>query len=90
VSLQSSVSRLATLLGAKGTQAGDDARLMMLVLHDDVQHEYAYGQARGLPDTHVGTLSDALMVEAGKSGWNVISMKNDGSAFLHSTTNIWA
>jgi hypothetical protein len=31
-------------------------------------------------------LSDALMAEAGKSGWNVISMKNDGSAFLHSTS----
>jgi hypothetical protein len=47
--------RLTTLSSAKGTRAGDDARLMMLVLHDDVQREYAYGPARGLPDTHVGT-----------------------------------
>src|SRR5208282_4478746 len=30
------------------TQAGDGARLMMLVLHDDAQREYAYGPARGL------------------------------------------
>jgi phosphoglycolate phosphatase-like HAD superfamily hydrolase len=59
------------------TQAGDGARLMMLVLHDDAQREYAYGPARGLPDTHVGTFSEALLAAADKSGWNVISMKND-------------
>jgi hypothetical protein len=59
------------------TQAGDGARLMMLVLHDDAQREYAYGPARGLPDTHVGTFSAALLAQAEKSGWNVISMKND-------------
>ena len=29
--------------------AGDGARLMMLVLHDDAQREYAYGPAQGLP-----------------------------------------
>src|SRR5271163_4275032 len=59
------------------TQAGDGARLMMLVLHDDATREYAYGPARGLPDTHVGTFSDALMTEANKRGWIVISMKDD-------------
>jgi hypothetical protein len=59
------------------TQAGDGARLMMLVHHDDAKREYAYGPAGGLPDTHVGTFSEALMVEAKKSGWNVISMKDD-------------
>jgi haloacid dehalogenase-like hydrolase len=42
------------------TQAGDGARLMMLVLHDDATREYAYGLAGGLPDTHVGTFSEAL------------------------------
>jgi hypothetical protein len=42
------------------TQAGDGARLMMLVLHDDATREYAYGPAGGLPDTHVGTFSEAL------------------------------
>jgi phosphoglycolate phosphatase-like HAD superfamily hydrolase len=59
------------------TQAGDGARLMMLVHHDDATREYAYGPAGGLPDTHVGTFSDALMAEANKNGWTVISMKND-------------
>jgi phosphoglycolate phosphatase-like HAD superfamily hydrolase len=33
------------------TGAGDGERLMMLVLHDDAQREYAYGPAQGLPDT---------------------------------------
>ena len=40
--------------------AGDGARLMMLVLHDDAQREYAYGPAPGLPDTKVGTFTQAL------------------------------
>jgi phosphoserine phosphatase len=59
------------------TQAGDGARLMMLVHHDDAVREYAYGPGGGQPDTHVGTFSDALMAEANKNGWVVISMKND-------------
>ena len=59
------------------TQAGDGPRLMMLVHHDDAQREYAYGPAGGLPDSHVGTFSDALMAEANKNGWIVISMKDD-------------
>jgi phosphoglycolate phosphatase-like HAD superfamily hydrolase len=59
------------------TGAGDGARLMMLVLHDDAQREYAYGPARGLPDTKVGAFSQALDAEAKKNGWTVISMKND-------------
>jgi len=59
------------------TGAGDGARLMMLVLHDDAQREYAYGPAQGLPDTKVGTFPPALYNEAKKNGWSVISMKND-------------
>jgi phosphoglycolate phosphatase-like HAD superfamily hydrolase len=59
------------------TGAGDGARLMMLVLHDDAQREYAYGPARGLPDSKVGTFTQALYDEAKKDGWTVISMKND-------------
>ena len=59
------------------TGAGDGARLMMLVLHDDAQREYAYGPARGLPDTKVGTFTQALYDDAKKDGWTVISMKND-------------
>ena len=54
------------------TQAGGGARLAMLVHHDDGTREYAYG-----PASKVGTFSDALMAEAKKRGWGVISMKND-------------
>ena len=50
---------------------------MMLVLHDDAKREYAYGPAEGLPDTKVGTFPQALLDEAKKRGWIVISMKKD-------------
>jgi haloacid dehalogenase-like hydrolase len=59
------------------TEAGDGARLSMLVLHDDSEREYAYGPAQGLPDSKVGTFTQALYDEAKKDGWFVISMKND-------------
>jgi phosphoglycolate phosphatase-like HAD superfamily hydrolase len=59
------------------TGAGEGARLMMLVLHDDAKREYAYGPAQGLPDTRVGPFTQALHDEAKKKGWVVISMKND-------------
>jgi phosphoglycolate phosphatase-like HAD superfamily hydrolase len=59
------------------TGAGDGARLMMLVLHDDAKREYAYGPAQGLPDTKVGTFTQALYDDAKKKGWTVISMQND-------------
>jgi len=59
------------------TGAGGGARLMMLVLHDDAEREYAYGPAQGLPDTKVGTFSQALWDEAKKKGWVVIHMKSD-------------
>jgi phosphoserine phosphatase len=58
-------------------KAGDGVRLSMLVLHDDATREYAYGPAQGLPDTKVGTFTQALYDEAKKKGWVVISMKND-------------
>jgi hypothetical protein len=54
------------------TQAGGGAHLMMLVHHDDAAREYAYG-----PESKIGTFSDALMAEANKNGWTVISMKDD-------------
>ena len=59
------------------TGAGDGARLVMLVLHDDATREYAYGPALGLRDTKVGTFPQTLYDEAKKRGWTVISMKND-------------
>jgi phosphoserine phosphatase len=58
-------------------KAGDGARLSLLVLHDDAEREYAYGPAQGLPDSKVGTFTQALYNEAKKNGWIVISMKND-------------
>ena len=59
------------------TKAGDGARLSMLVLHDDGKREYAYGPAKGLPDTKVGTFPQELYDQAMKQGWVVISMKDD-------------
>jgi phosphoglycolate phosphatase-like HAD superfamily hydrolase len=59
------------------TKAGEGERLAMLLLHDDEKREYAYGPASGLPDTKVGTFTQALYDEAKKQGWVVISMKND-------------
>jgi hypothetical protein len=54
------------------TQAGIGARLMMLVHHDDAVREFAYGA-----ESKIGTFSDALMAEAKKNAWTVISMKSD-------------
>jgi phosphoglycolate phosphatase-like HAD superfamily hydrolase len=54
------------------TQAGDKARLMVLVHHDDADREYAYG-----PDSKVGRFPKELMVQAKDRGWIVISMKKD-------------
>ncbi|PYJ43668.1 MAG: haloacid dehalogenase [Verrucomicrobia bacterium] len=54
------------------TQAGDGARLMMLVHHDNAVREFAYDA-----ESKIGTFSDALMAEAKKNGWTVISMKDD-------------
>ena len=58
-------------------KAGDGARLSMLVLHDDANREYAYGPAKGLAATKVGTFPQTLYDEATKQGWIVISMKDD-------------
>ena len=59
------------------TTAGSGARMGLLVLHGDPVREYAYGPAQGLPDTRVGTFTQALYDEAKKDGWMIISMKND-------------
>ena len=59
------------------TEAGEGARLMMLVMHDDAKREYAYGPAQGLPPSKVGTFTQALYDEAKKQNWTVISMKRD-------------
>ena len=59
------------------TGAVEGERLMMLVLHDDAKSEYAYGPAKGLPSTKVGTFTEALYDEAEKDSWVVISMHKD-------------
>ena len=46
-------------------------------IKNKLKREYAYGPAQGLPDTKVGTFTQALYDEAKKGGWIVISMKND-------------
>jgi phosphoserine phosphatase len=56
---------------------GSGLRFGMLVLHDDAKREFAYGPATGLPDSHVGTFSQALYDEAKQRGWVVISMQKD-------------
>jgi phosphoglycolate phosphatase-like HAD superfamily hydrolase len=68
------------------TGAGTGARLMMLLLHDDAAREYAYGPAQGLPDSKVGTFTQALYDEAKQKGWMVISMKNDWNEVFPPTT----
>ena len=59
------------------TKGGGGARLAMIVLHDDAKREFAYGPAAGLPDSRVGTFTQALYEEAKKDGRLVISMKSD-------------
>src|SRR5437870_1176075 len=64
------------------TQAGSGARLMMLVHHDDAVREFAYGA-----ESKIGTFSDALMAEAKKNSWTVISMKDDWTTIFPPPTN---
>jgi len=64
------------------TKAGQGERLAMLLLHDDAEREYAYGPAQGLPDSKIGTFTQALYAEAKAKGWVVISMKNDWKRIL--------
>lgn len=59
------------------TGGGMGSRLMLLIMHDDAQREYAYGPAQGLPNSKVGTFSQDLYDEAKVKGWFVVSMKND-------------
>jgi hypothetical protein len=54
------------------TQDGKGARLMALMSPDDAEREWAYGA-----ESKIGTFSNALMAEAKKNGWVVISMKKD-------------
>jgi len=62
------------------TQVGSGARLMMLVHHDDAVREFAYGA-----ESKIGTFSDALMAEAKKNGWSIVSMKDDWKTIFPAT-----
>jgi hypothetical protein len=64
------------------TQAGEGAWLMVLVHHDDVTREFAYG-----PDSKIGTFSDALLAVAKERGWVVISMQSDWPQTSRSNNN---
>jgi phosphoglycolate phosphatase-like HAD superfamily hydrolase len=59
------------------TAAGDGRRFMGLVYHTDGEREYAYGPAGGMPDSKVGTFSQALMDEAKGKNWTIADMKKD-------------
>ena len=59
------------------TAAGDGLRFMGLVYHTDPVREYAYGPAGGLPNSKVGTFTQALMDEANGKGWTIANMKDD-------------
>ncbi len=59
------------------TGAGEGLRFMGLVYHTDAEREYAYGPAGGLPDSKVGTFTQALMDEATARGWAIADMKRD-------------
>lgn len=54
------------------TQSNPLPHLEFIVHHDDAKREYAYDT-----QSHVGTFSSALMKEAEREHWHVISMKND-------------
>ncbi len=62
------------------TKAGDDARLAMLVLHDDATREYAYGPAQGLPDTKGGTFPQVLYDEAKEDKSEIRSTKSEANS----------
>ncbi len=59
------------------TDAGDGARLGVLVLHDDASREYAYGPALGMATPRIGAFTQALHEQASAAGWTVVSMKDD-------------
>jgi hypothetical protein len=58
-------------------QGGSGARFELLVLHDDVKREFAYGPAQGLPDVKLGAFPQSLYDQAKQNGWTVVSMKDD-------------
>ena len=58
-------------------KAGSGVRLSAAVLHDGGAREFAYGPGQGLPDSGVGTFSQAIYDLGVKQGWIIVSMKTD-------------
>ena len=56
-----SATPTATRRCCNGRPAATAPGLGLLVLHDDAEREFAYGPADGLPDSKIGTFSQALM-----------------------------
>ena len=70
---------------AKGRSSNSPPRLPIrraAILCRHAEPEYAYGPAQGLPDTGVGTFSQAMYDTAIKQGWIIVSMKNDWKRHL--------
>ena len=59
------------------TKAGDGARLRCSCCTTTPSASTPTAPPQGLPDTKVGTFTQALYDEAKKNGWTVISMKKD-------------
>ena len=59
------------------TKAGDGARLPCWCCTTMRRESMPTARRTGLPDTKVGTFTQALYDEAKRHGWIVISMKND-------------
>ncbi|MBA3238997.1 MAG: haloacid dehalogenase-like hydrolase [Parachlamydiaceae bacterium] len=54
------------------TQAGKGLNLEVLIHHDDAEREYLYGE-----NSKIGQFTEALMEEAKKREWIIVSMKKD-------------
>jgi phosphoserine phosphatase len=63
------------------TQSRNGPFFTALVHHDDAKREFAYDT-----QSKVGTFSNALMAEAKKNNWTIISMKNDWQKIFPNAT----
>ena len=59
------------------TQGGNGVRFELLVLHDDAAREFAYGPAKGLPDSNWARSRRRFTTKHRRDGWTVVSMKDD-------------
>lgn len=62
------------------TTSGKSGRLGVLIHHDDAEREYAYDSA-----SKIGTFSQALMQEADREKWIIVSMLRDWKTIFPAT-----